>query len=259
MRGQPEPSANLIPELSAKLIMGSREPTNVGNCTRRHLSAPNVVTVHMSYRLWFRHSRRAVLGPVCLIVACGVVIDVSVLYLTHSNRAAPADHISAASLLLALLGILLAFPYLFWVTRRIGYYARPGELGSVGIGGRLTPFRQPAVRFHRFTMTSPQWVRFLGQGSMVNVPAIVAVTETGRRSLMLLLVAYPQADVDSLLAASGLPVEGDYSERVGRSSIRKRWPGSGDKRSQSWVAIQLVLPVVLLIGGLAAAAAFLVH
>src|ERR1017187_1824052 len=234
--------------------MGSREPTNIGDRTRRHLSAPNVVTVHISYRLAFRHSRRAFLATVCFYVAAvviGVVVGVltnSVLtHLTSSNGAAPAYHISAASLLLAILGIPLAFSYLFWVTRRIGYYARPGELGSVGIGGRLTPFRQPAVRFHRFTMTNWPWVRFLGLGSLANVPFIVAVNETGQRSLLLSLILYPQADVDSLLAASGLPVEGDWSERVGRSSIRKRWPASGNWRRQTSIWISL-LPFFLLLG-----------
>src|ERR1035437_1497827 len=244
-------------ELSAKLIMGSREPTNVGDCTRRHLSAPNVVTVHFSYRLWFRLMRRYMLEVLCLVFAIGVAGGIAAV-LFHSNRPAPADHTSAASWLLVILGMLLGASYTFWATRRIGYYARPGELGTVGVVGGLTPFRQPVVRLHRFTMTKRPWVRFRGLGSVVNFPFIVAGDETGQRSLMLSPIFYPQADIDSFLAASGLPVEGHWSEREGRFRVPKRWPGSGDTRRQSWIGMAQLLPFLLLVGG-AFAAASLVH
>ena len=222
------------------------------------MSAPDVVTVHISYTVVFRHTRRAFLRLFCLGVALAAIITVLLVLLTHSNRVASADHASSVWPLLADLAYLLAISYIFWLGRRFGYYARPGELGMVGVFGRLTPFRQPVVRFHRFTMTNRPWLRFLGLGSLLNTPVIVAVTETGQRALLLSLILYPQADVDRLLAASGLPVEGDWSERVGRFSIRKRWPGSGDTRRQGWIAVPLLLPVLLVYGG-ALAAALLVH
>jgi hypothetical protein len=222
------------------------------------LSEPNVVTVHVRYRLFFRHLGRYFLGVVCLSFVFGVAGGVAAL-LTHSNRVAPAGHASVASSLLILLGLLLMISYVFWVAQRIGYYARPGEIGTVGVVGRLTPLRQPAVRFHRFTMTNQRWLRFLGMGSLVSVPVVVGINETGRRSLFLTPVLYPQADIDSFLAASALPVEGDWSERVARFSIRKRWRGSKDTRRQGWIAATVVLPPVLLLTGGVVAAAILVH
>jgi hypothetical protein len=222
------------------------------------LSEPNVVTLHVRYRLIFRHLRRYLLGVVCLSVVLGVAGGVAA-HFTHSNRVAPAGHASVASSLLILLGPLLMISYVFWVAQRIGYYARPGEIGTVGVVGRLTRLRQPAVRFHRFTMTNRQWVRFLGLGLAVNVPVIVAVNETGQRSLLLSPIFYPQADIDSFLAASGLPVEGDWSDRVGRFSMPKRWPGSKDTRRQGWIAATVMLPPVLLVTGGVVAAAILVH
>jgi hypothetical protein len=220
---------------------------------KRTLSEPNVVTVHVRYRLIFRHLRRYLLGGVCLSFVFGVAGGVAA-HLTHSNRVAPAGHASVASSLLILLGPLLTISYIFWVAQRIGYYARPGEIGTVGVVGRLTPLRQPAVRFHRFTMTNRRWLRFLGMGSLLAVPVIVGVTETGRRSLFLTPIFYPQADIDSFLAASGLPIEGDWSERVGRFSIRKRWPGSKDTRRQGWMAARMTVPALLLMAVFAAAA-----
>jgi hypothetical protein len=196
------------------------------------LSEPNVVTLHFRYRLLFRHMRGYILGVLCIIFASGIVVTL-VARLTHSNRATPASHVSVASSLLLLLGPLLTISYVGWASRRFGYYARPGEVGIVGVVGRLTPFRQPTVRFHRFTMTNQRWVWFLGMRSLVSVPVIVGVAETGRRSLVLSPIMYPQVDIDSFLAASGLPVEGDWSDRVGRFSIRKRWPGSKDMRRKA--------------------------
>jgi hypothetical protein len=218
------------------------------------VSEPNVVTLHVRYRLLFRHMRRYILGALCIFFALGGAVTL-VARLTHSNRAAPAGRASVVSSLPILLGALLELWYIFWVSRRLGYYARPGELGTVGVVGRLTPFRQPTVRFHRFTMTNQRWIRFLGMGSLVSVPVVVGINETGRRSLFLTPIYYPQADIDSFLAASGLPIEGDSSERVGRFSLRKRWPGSKDTRRQGWMAARMMVPAVLLLmGGFVAAA-----
>ena len=71
------------------------------------MSAPNVVTVHFSYRLWFRLMRRYMLEVLCLVFAIGVAGGIAAV-LFHSNRLAPADHTSAASWLLVILGMLLA-------------------------------------------------------------------------------------------------------------------------------------------------------
>jgi hypothetical protein len=125
--------------------------------------------------------------------------------------------------------------------------------------GRLTPFRQPTVRFHRFTMTNWRWIRFMGMGRLVTVPVIVGVNEAGKRSLALTPVIYPQVEIDRFVAASGLPVEGDWSERVARFSIRKRWPGSKDTRRQGWMAARMMVPPVLLLMGGFVAAALLVR
>jgi hypothetical protein len=217
------------------------------------VSEPNVVTLHLRYRLLFRRMRRYILGALCISFAFGVVVTL-VLGLTHAHRAAPAGHVSVASSLLLLLGPLLAISYLGWASRRFGYYARPGELGTVGVFGRLTPFRQPTVRFHRFTVTNQRWVRFLGMGSLVSLPVIVGLNEAGKRSLALTPVIYPQVDIDRFVAASGLPIEGDWSERVGRFSIRKRWPGSKDTRRQGWMAARMTVPALLLMAVFAAAA-----
>jgi hypothetical protein len=218
------------------------------------LSRPNVVTLQVSYRLLFRHIRGGILGVLGISFAFGVVVTL-VVRLTHSHRAAPAGHVSVASSLLLLLGLLLTISYVVWASRRFGYYARPGEVGIVGVVGRLMRFRQPTVRFHRFTMTNQRWVRFLGMRSLVSVPVVVGINDTGRRSLFLTPIFYPQADLDSFLAASGLPIEGDWSERVGRFSIRKRWPGSKDTRRQGWIAAAVMLPpALLLMGGFVTAA-----
>jgi hypothetical protein len=222
------------------------------------LSEPNVVILHVRYRLVFRHMRRYILGALCISFALGIV-GALVAHLTHSHRAAPAGHVSVASSLLLLLGPLLTISYVVWASRRFGYYARPGEVGIVGVIGRLAPFRQPIVRFHRFTMTNQRWIRFLGMGSAVSAQVVVGINETGRRSLFLTPIYYPQADIDSFLAASGLPIEGDWSERVGRFSIRKRWPGSKDTRRQGWIAAAVMLPPALLLMGAVAAAALLVR
>jgi hypothetical protein len=224
----------------------------------RTLSEPNVVTLHVRYRLLFRHMRGYILGVLGISFGLGVVVTL-VARLTHSHRAAPAVHVSIASSLLLPLGPLLAISYVVWASRRFGYYARPGEVGTVGVVGRLTPFRQPTVRFHRFTMTNQRWIRFLGMGSAVSVPLVVGINGTGELSLLLTPLYYPQADIDSFLAASGLPIEGDWSERVGRFSIRKRWPGSKDTRRQGWIAAAVMLPTALLLMGGFVAAAVLVR
>jgi hypothetical protein len=217
------------------------------------LSEPNVVTLHFRYRLLFRHMRGYILGALCISFALGIVVVVAGL--THSHRAAPAGHVSVVSSLLLLLGLLLTISYVVWASRQFGYYARPGEVGIVGVVGRLAPFRQPTVRFHRFTMTNQRWVRFLGMRSLISVPVVVGINETGRRFLFLTPIFYPQADIDSFLATSGLPIEGDWSERVARFSIRKRWPGSKDTRRQGWIAAAVMLPPALLLtGGFVAAA-----
>jgi hypothetical protein len=222
------------------------------------VSEPNVVTLHVRYRLLFRHMRRYILGGLGISFALSIVGTV-VVGLTHPHRAAPAGHVSVASSLLLLLGPLLTILYVVWASRRFGYYARPGEVGIVGVVGRLTPFRQPTVRFHRFTMTNRRWLRFLGMGSLVSVPVVVGINGTGRRSLFLTPIVYPQADIDSFLAASGLPIEGDWSERVGRFSVRKRWPGSKDTRRQGWMAARMMVPPALLLMGAVVAAALLMR
>jgi hypothetical protein len=222
------------------------------------VSEPNVVTLHVRYRLLFRHMRRYILGGLGISFALSIVGTV-VVGLTHPHRAAPAGHVSVASSLLLLLGPLLTISYVVWASRRFGYYARPGEVGTVGVVGRLTPFRQPTVRFHRFTMTNQRWIRFLGMGSLVTVPVIVGVNEAGKRSLFLTPVIYPQFEIDRFVAASGLPVEGDWSERVGRFSLRKRWPGSRDTRRQGWMAARMMVPAALLLMGAVVAAALLMR
>lgn len=222
------------------------------------MSKPNVVTLHVSYRLLFRNIRRYIVGGLCISFALAIVGTV-VVGLTHSHRAAPAGHVSVASSLLLLLGPLLTISYVVWASRRFGYYARPGELGTVGVVGRLTPFRQPTVRFHRFTMTNWRWIRFMGMGRLVTLPVIVGVNEAGKRSLALTPVIYPQFDIDRFVAASGLPVEGDWSDRVARFSVRKRWPGSKDTRGQGWMAARMMVPPALLLMGAVVAVALLMR
>jgi hypothetical protein len=109
------------------------------------------------------------------------ITGVVVARLIHSNHRAPPVHTSVASALLLLLAPLLTIAYIVWASRQFGYYARPGELGTLGVLGRRTPFRQPAVRFHRFTMTNWRWIRFIGMGQLVTIPVIVALNEAGRR------------------------------------------------------------------------------
>jgi hypothetical protein len=94
------------------------------------LSEPNVVTLHVRYRVIFRHVRAYILAALCISLALGIAGTV-VARLTHSNHPTPASHTSVASALLLLLAPLLPISYLVWVCRRFGYYARPGELGTV--------------------------------------------------------------------------------------------------------------------------------
>jgi hypothetical protein len=90
-----------------------------------------------------------------------------------------------------LVGLFLSMAYIAWATRRYGYFARPGEVGFVGITGRLTAFRQPTVRFHRFTATNWRHLRLIGLGQSVSVPVIVGVNAAGKRSLALSPFLYP--------------------------------------------------------------------
>jgi hypothetical protein len=98
-------------------------------------------------------------------------------------------------------------------------------------------------------MTNWRWIRFIRMGRLVTVPVIVALNEAGKQSLALTPFIYPQADIDRFLAVSELPVDGDWSDRVARFSVRKRWPGSRDTRRQGWMAARAMLPAVLLMMG----------
>lgn len=203
-------------------------------------------TVRLSYRLLLRKARGYFLILFCCSFFAGIVGAVSAGS-RHSHHVATSRNESPLFPLLGLVWALATLVILFLLLRRIGYYARPGELGTIGLDGRMTPLRRPAVRFRRFTMTNWQWMRWIGLGSFRAIPVILALNAQGERALALTPFLHPQTDIDRLVAASGLPVEGDWSDEVRRFSLRKRWPGSIDTRRQAWMAAGLSLLVMVLL------------
>ena len=201
-----------------------------------------VVTVHARYLRMFRRARWYVLAWACLSVV--FLVAGAVAGLASSNHAT-TDHSArlAASLALA---VPFSAASLFVVERRIGYYARPGEVGFIGVF-RLRPFRQPIVRFHRFTATNGRWVLVTGRRDLTTVPIVVGLTEGGRRSVTLTPVLFSEDEIDRFLSETGLPVDGDWSERIPRLAIGKRWPNSPDTRRQTWAAAVLTLPGMLIV------------
>jgi hypothetical protein len=148
-----------------------------------------------------------------------------------------------------LLFVIYAIVYCLLVTpfiRRTGFYAKPGEVGSLRIHGSRRLPSSPVTHFVRLVV-----VNKAGFGGLRATPVAYGLNESGQRVVSLSTLANERGEIDAFIKASALPVSDEAPESGGVIGQGRRFPMAPEARAQVQHELLLLLPFVLfLVAGL---------
>lgn len=127
-----------------------------------------------------------------------------------------------------------------------GVYVDGSQVGELIVGHRR-PARASVAHWLRKTVVNP-----LGFRRSRNLPMLYGITAHGERVLGVSARFFEPAELERLLARSAVPVEGDWSDRMRLTSLRKELPLAAGARLSSRIkllaAVALIGEVVLIAG-----------
>jgi hypothetical protein len=126
--------------------------------------------------------------------------------------------------------------------RRTGFYARPGEVGSLRINGSRRLPASPVTHFVRLVV-----VNKLGFGGLRATPVAYGLNESGQRVVSLSTLANDRREIDAFIKASALPVSDEAPEPGGVIGLGRRFPMAPEARAQVQQGLLLLLPFLLLL------------
>lgn len=179
------------------------------------------------------------------IVALGIMllVGVGLAIATAATGAKPrfAHQMGALGLLFVVYAIVASI-FSSQLARRTGFYAKPGEVGTLELNGSLRRPAHPVTHFVRITA-----VNKFGIGKLRSMPVVYGMNDSGQRVVALSDLMNERHEIDAFIKVSKLPIEGEASDRLGIVGVVRRFPMAPEMRAQLRTGFLLSLPFFLLL------------
>jgi hypothetical protein len=197
---------------------------------------PDMYILRPGFGSFLRRGRVFVIAPAVL---CVIAIGFGIAAAATSPNPRFAHQMGAVGLLFVIY-VGAACIVLPRFARRTGFYAKRGDVGTLRPDGSPRRPEHPVTHFVRITA-----VNKLGIGALRSMPIIYGMNDSGQRVIALSGLMNEPRDIDAFIEASGLPVQGRASDRIGIAAVVKRFPMAPEMHSQVWQGLLVAVPFVL--------------